>query len=236
MTAISYIGRELDLFALACNWKGYLRHLLTPYLGQRVLEVGAGQGATTAAFCHGSHREWLCLEPDPELCAELDQHRRDGRIPPCCQVQNGVVADLAVDRRFDSVLYVDVLEHIPADADELARAAQRLLPGGTLSVVAPAHRVLFCAFDRAVGHHRRYSRNTLRAIAPAACRLEVWRYLDCVGMFASIANRFLLRQALPSERQVLFWDRRLVPLSRRLDPLLRYRVGKSLLCVWTKEL
>ncbi|OGV67540.1 MAG: methyltransferase type 12 [Lentisphaerae bacterium RIFOXYB12_FULL_65_16] len=235
MTAITYIGKELDLFAQAVNWKSYLHDLLAPHLGQRVLEVGAGQGTTTAALCDGNRQEWVCLEPDPKLRAELDQRCSDGRIPPCCRVHGGVVADLRPAHPFDSVLYVDVIEHIADDRHELAQAAQHLAPGGALIVVAPAHPFLFSAFDRAIGHHRRYSRRTLTAVTPPAGCVEMLRYLDSAGMLASLANRVLLRQSLPSEKQILFWDRRLVPLSRRIDPLLGHRVGKSVVCIWKKN-
>ena len=61
----------------------------------------------------------------------------------------------------------------------------------------------------------------------------VWlRYLDTAGLIASLGNRLLLRSAMPTEKQLGFWDRRLVPVSRTIDPLLRYRLGKSIVGVW----
>ena len=60
-------------------------------------------------------------------------------------------------------------------------------------------------------------------------------YLDSVGMLASGANRLLLSQAMPTERQILTWDRLMIPVSRVLDPLLGYTVGKSILGVWKRE-
>ena len=58
-------------------------------------------------------------------------------------------------------------------------------------------------------------------------------YLDSCGLCASLGNRLLLQQNLPTANQILFWDRRLVPVSRILDPLLFFKVGKSILGVWT---
>jgi hypothetical protein len=60
------------------------------------------------------------------------------------------------------------------------------------------------------------------------------RYLDSVGLAASLANRTLLRQSIPTARQIMIWDRLMVPMSRILDPLLGYRAGKSILAVWSR--
>src|SRR5512142_804063 len=111
----------------------------------------------------------------------------------------------------------------------MARAAARLKPGGVLIVLAPAHPFLFTPFDRAIGHFRRYTRNSLRGAAPASLRIEKLAYLDAAGMLASAANRLLLRTSMPTERQILAWDRLLVPVSRRIDPAFAGRVGKSVL-------
>jgi len=59
-----YVGQELDLFALADNWKSYVKAQIAIYLTGDVLEVGAGIGATTAALHDGTARRWVCLEPD----------------------------------------------------------------------------------------------------------------------------------------------------------------------------
>jgi hypothetical protein len=129
-----------------------------------------------------------------------------------------------------------VLEHIEDDRGEVARAAARLKPGGALIVLAPAHPLLFTPFDAAIGHLRRYTRASLRAVAPEALRLDHLAYLDAAGLLASVGNRVVLRKSMPKEWQILLWDRLGVPVSRMLDPLLGGRVGKSILAVWRKEL
>ena len=78
----------------------------------------------------------------------------------------------------DCILYLDVLEHIADDRAEMKRAAARLAPGGRLVVLAPAHQALFSVFDRAVGHHRRYDRKSLRALTLPELELRTLRYVD----------------------------------------------------------
>ena len=226
-----YCGGELELFAAARHWKAYVRARIAPFLGGRVLEVGAGLGGTTAALAGLPHTGWVCLEPDAALVETLARQVTAGTLPPV-EPRRGTVATLAAAERFDTILYIDVVEHIADDRAELARAARHLAPGGHLIVLSPAHPFLYSAFDRAVGHVRRYRRDTLLAVAPAGLAPARLEYLDSVGMLASLANRWLLRKDCPDAGQIALWDGLMVPLSRRLDPLLGHRLGKSILAVW----
>jgi SAM-dependent methyltransferase len=228
------VGDELELFEKAVNWKSYFRSRIGRYLTGRVLEVGAGLGGTTRLLCDGRHREWTALEPDPDLLIQFRQRQEQQPFPMPVEVVGGTTADLQDRRRFDALLYIDVLEHIEADGEEVERAATLLEPGGNLVVLAPAHQWLFTPFDQAIGHFRRYSAGTLKALTPASLRLRKLFYLDAAGMLASLANRLLLRRSMPSARQIAVWDRFLVPVSRRLDPLLGFWLGKTVVGVWQK--
>lgn len=230
MTDRVYVGGELDVFAHATRWKRYVAAALRPSLTGAVLEVGAGIGATTRLYWNESVTSWLCLEPDPALA------RRIGTDVAGVAVRVGTLADLLLDpERFDAILYVDVLEHIRDDRQELERAAGLLRPQGRIIVVAPAHGFLFSPFDQAIGHFRRYDRAALRAIAPAGLVEERMAYLDSVGMLLSLLNRLCLRSSHPTLRQILFWDRLVVPVSARLDRLLWHTVGKSVVAVWRRH-
>jgi 2-polyprenyl-3-methyl-5-hydroxy-6-metoxy-1,4-benzoquinol methylase len=222
------------LFAAAGHWKSYLRRHVRPYLGQVVLEVGAGNGGTTRVLCDGKAARWVCLEPDLALADRLIASKSAGELPDCCDTRIGTLADLDENDGFDTILYVDVLEHIADDRAELALAAHLLRAGGHLVVLAPAHAWLFTPFDDAIGHYRRYSKQTLRATAPAALTLTRLVYLDAVGLLASLGNRVLLKSSMPTPRQLAVWDRLMVPVSRLIDPSLGYTLGKSVLAVWKK--
>jgi SAM-dependent methyltransferase len=229
----AYRGSELTLFAAARHWKRYVAEMMAPFIGNRVLEVGAGIGGNIPYLHHARVRDWLCLEPDGAMARGLQAKVAAGELPATCRVVAAGTEGVAPGETFDSVLYLDVLEHIADDRAELARAMTLLGQGGALIVLAPAHRFLFSPFDAAIGHHRRYARAGLLRAAPAAARLRRFRMLDSVGFFASLANRLLLRSAQPTAGEIALWDRAMVPVSRRLDPLLGYRFGKSALAVWT---
>ena len=234
MTTFTYVGSELDLFSAARNWKSYFRGQIAPYLGSDVLEAGAGLGGTTRVLARGDERRWVALEPDPSLAARLAEEVGSGALPRSVEVRVGTLEDAEASETFDTILYMDVLEHIEGDRAEVARAARHLRPGGHVIALSPAHPWLFTPFDRAIGHHRRYTRATFGALAPPDLEPVRLRYLDSVGLLASVGNRLLLRSAMPTPRQVAFWDRALVRASRLVDPVLGYSVGKSVLAVWRK--
>jgi SAM-dependent methyltransferase len=204
------------------------------YLQGRVLEVGAGMGATTSLLCSGKQERWLCLEPDPNLAAALQSKIRNGEVPSCCEARTGTLSDLPAELRFDTLLYLDVLEHILDDRGELQEAVRRLNESGNLIVVAPAFFRLFSAFDSKLGHFRRYTKKTIAAIAPEQLEIMDLRYLDSLGLFCSLFNRHILQREKPTRGQILFWDKYLVSLSRYLDPLLHYAWGRSLVAIWRK--
>jgi SAM-dependent methyltransferase len=229
---IAYVGSELELFAKAANWKRYFASRICPHLGEQVLEVGAGLGATAQVLCKGEHQRWVCLEPDPQMAALLQSAVAGGQLPGCCRAHAGALADLDAADLFDSILYIDVLEHIPDHRAEVERATAHLRPGGKLIVLSPAHQWLFTPFDQAIGHQRRYTKKTLAAVVPASLRCVRLLYLDAVGMFASLGNRLVLSQRMPTSRQLWIWDKLMVPLSRIVDPLLFHTTGRSVLGIW----
>lgn len=228
----AYVGSELDVFAGAKNWRAYWSSLVRPHLGTNVLEIGAGIGSVTEAL-RSPDMHWTAVEPDPGLACRIASDD-PARSAAHLTVITGSIADVPEDSTFDSILYIDVLEHIEDDAVEVNRAWAHLAKGGRLVILSPAHQWLFTPFDAAIGHYRRYSLKGLDRLRPTAARVIVRGYLDAAGVLASSANRVLLRSAHPTRAQIDLWDKRLVPTSRLLDRLLGHRIGKSVLAIWQK--
>jgi 2-polyprenyl-3-methyl-5-hydroxy-6-metoxy-1,4-benzoquinol methylase len=230
---IPYPGEELELFANAHVWKDYWTRQAAPFIGARVFDVGSGAGGNLPWLArHGT--DWTCIEPDPLLAGQLQQNLPNPRAGQTWRAIHGALSDMANNPRADTIIYADVLEHIEDDRAEASLAASMLNPGGFLIVLVPAHQWLYSPFDAAIGHYRRYDRASMKALAPQNLQLVEMRYLDSVGMAASMANRFLLKASSPTPAQIELWDKRLVPLSKICDRLLRYRLGKSLLAIWRR--
>jgi hypothetical protein len=235
MSDLTYIGEELDLFAHAKNWKRYWSSCVRPFLGGDVLEVGAGIGVNTPLLVSDAVRSWVCLEPDAKLAHRAAEKLASDPSTSGCRVLVGTTQTLRDQSKFDTLLYIDVLEHIQEDQEELERAAALLRTNGSLIVLSPAHQWLYTSFDRSIGHFRRYSRASLMACTPLGCTPSKLWYLDSLGMLASYANRLMLHQSMPGLRQILFWDKYLVRPSVLIDRALFYKAGKSILAVWKKK-
>jgi 2-polyprenyl-3-methyl-5-hydroxy-6-metoxy-1,4-benzoquinol methylase len=231
----SYVGEELNLFAEAKNWKRYYSRLISPFLGKRVLEVGAGIGATTEILSRqGEHETWVCLEPDGLLISEIARKIKVGILPDFCSSVEGNITYFSRENEFDSILYIDVLEHIEHDGIELQNAAALLNQGGHLIVLSPAYDFLFSPFDQSVGHFRRYDKRMIAALLPQLKQVKLI-YLDSVGMLTSMANKYILKQDYPTKDQILFWDRWIIPVATVVDRLVFFSFGRSILSVWVKE-
>ncbi|HEX2608718.1 MAG TPA: class I SAM-dependent methyltransferase [Flavisolibacter sp.] len=227
-----YQGKELELFEQAHNWKSYLLSRISQYLKGDVLEVGAGIGSATRAFNAGTAVTWTMLEPDARQCQYLQAIRN--QFPSNIAI---VCGDLAVvaRKKFDVILYIDVLEHIENDRQELKNAAALLNEKGVLIVLSPAFQFLFSEFDQSIGHYRRYAASELKQLTPPDLELLQLEYLDSLGFFASFMNKYLLRQSYPTVSQLRFWDRTLIPVSRLADRVTGHTFGKSILAVWEKN-
>jgi len=233
--ATHYIGNELELFGHAHNWKRYYREKLIPFITGDVLEAGAGIGETTKHLFNASVTSWTCLEPDASLAAKINEKIERGELPEQCTLKIGTTNDYPPGPQFDSIIYIDVIEHIEDDSKELERAFNLLRPGGHLVILVPAHQWLFSPFDKAIGHYRRYSKKRLSAAVPAGLQLQKINYLDSLGLFASLTNKYFLKKSYPTIQQVKFWDRYIVPVSKITDPFLFFCSGKSLIGVWEKK-
>ena len=231
----TYVGEELDLFEKALIWKQYFARFISPFLGEENLEVGAGLAGSTSILCKPTFKTWLCLEPDSALAAEIQNKIDNKKLSPNCQVKIGQINSLPTSQKFDSILYIDVLEHIEKDQEELELAAQYLKPNGRIIVLSPAHPFLFSPFDKAIGHYRRYNKKMIRALAPKGLQLKKMQYLDSLGLMASLANKYLLKQQYPNEKQIQFWQKFILPVSKIIDPLTSYKLGKTIIAIWEKS-
>lgn len=230
----AYQGKELMLFEKALKWKKYFSSFITPYIKEEVVEIGAGLGANTPILNNGSPRSWILLEPDTSMSALLEEKLEKHALPSNCKVISGNISLFENKPLFDTIIYIDTLEHIGDDKMEMDKAAGLLKVGGHLIVLSPAFQFLFSPFDKAIGHFRRYTKRSLKKLMPPSLVQVDLRYLDSTGFFLSMTNRFILRQNYPTQRQVNFWDGYSIPVSVIMDRIMFYSFGKTILGIWKK--
>jgi SAM-dependent methyltransferase len=133
----------------------------------RAAEMGPGIGTFSERILAAGVSELLLLEPATEAADHLrERFGGDDRVTVAEETLPG--APSLTPGHFDFVLAQNVLEHIEDDAGAAADIARALVPGGDFCVLVPAHPRLYSALDDAYGHHRRYTREHLRAILTGA--------------------------------------------------------------------
>jgi glycosyltransferase involved in cell wall biosynthesis len=233
--AMPDVGREdagyttLRRVEVLHRYNGFLWDLMQPFIGRRVLEVGAGTGLLTRFLA--KRERVLATELDPEY---VDLLRRTFADKPNVEVRPLDVARLAADgippRSFDTVVCSNVLEHIDDDGKALAAMRDVLEPGGRVVLIVPALQSLYGSIDRAIHHYRRYSRTELTdKLERAGLAVEHVSYFNMLGVPGWFLNaRVLKRSSVPGvQARINDW---LVPwlrLERRFGP----PVGMSLLAV-----
>jgi SAM-dependent methyltransferase len=203
-------------------------------LGRRVLEVGSGTGNITQFLCAGG-REVTATDVAPSYRGELERlfgenpNVRVRKFDLTARAPDAFIAD-----PFDSVVCLNVLEHIEDDLFALTQMRNSLAPDGKLALLVPAHRFLYGAFDRAVGHFRRYERRELTD------KLEKAGFIVLETKFFSLAatlpwlinGRMLKRDYIPAGQADL--ANLLVPLLK-LERLIGPPCGLSLIAIAQKS-
>src|SRR5262249_36934837 len=138
----------------AVNYRAALVADFSAYLRGHVIEVGAGAGQITELLLPRPeiHR-LVVIEPGPSHCARLR-----ARFRKTCIIE-GTIDDLKETAHWNTILCVNVLEHIRADERELDIYCKLLAPQqGALCLFVPARPEIYAPLDRDFGHFRRYTR------------------------------------------------------------------------------
>jgi hypothetical protein len=236
----SYPGRELEAMAGAYNYHRWILEIFKPYLGKQLVEVGAGRGSFSELILGTHDCDRLSLvEPSAELYQELTS--RIGRLKTdtemnCYQQTFAAAASLIKERQApDSVIYVNVLEHIADDELELKTINRTLVLGGRVFLFVPALPKLYGAFDDRVGHVRRYTRSELdKKLLAAGFKLVLSKYFDFTGIAPWWVKYCLLRSDNMPGSSVKFYDRFVIPFVSRIETLISPPLGKNIIAIGEK--
>ncbi len=229
-----YSGSELDALRGAENYYRWLVKRFTPYLGSTVIEVGAGIGTFSEYLLKVPQVERLvAIEPGSNTFALLEK-RLDG-IPNTTAIK-GYLADYPGEAAANSLVAVNVLEHVQQDAEFIHKARDVVVANGTLMLFVPALPAIFGSLDRAFEHFRRYTRPQLRRlIEDAGWTIERISYMNVMGILPwFVAGRLLKRKSI-SDREARAFDRFVVPITAAIEDRVEMPIGQSILAVARKR-
>lgn len=222
----------LEILAEAPQYNRWQFDMVAPWLGRRILEVGAGIGNMSEEFLEGRPDLLVVTDTDEFYRARLAE-RFAGR--PEVVVEALSMPDLSAGPRFaeyrlDTVIATNVVEHIEDDLGTVRTMRSLLVPGGRAVILVPALQSIYGTMDRELGHFRRYGPSRLRLLLErAGLQVEHLRWFNRVGVFGWWFNGRVRKVSRIPLDQLRTFDR-MVPLLR-LERFLPLPFGQSLIAV-----
>lgn len=229
-----FFAADLRQMQQAKHYQRWQVRLIAPYLGRRVLEVGGGIGTFTTELARRAESV-VTLEPNAFCFAQLKERTASLAHVQALDVPvESLEAVLPHDWRADSIVCMNVLEHIEDDVAALRSFVRRLAPGGLIIITVPAGAWAYGEIDRRLGHYRRYDKSTLRsAFERAGLQVQHLRYFNSIGIWAWWWNAKCGGLRAQSDFQIKVFDRGIVPWLSWCERHISPPVGQSLLAVGT---
>jgi SAM-dependent methyltransferase len=230
-----YEGRDLEVLANMPNYYSWIMDTFAPYVTGHVVEYGAGAGTISTRLAPLANKLTL-VEPSPNLVQILQHRFRD---QPQVEIIGTSLEDHVAqlgDNSTDTIVLVNVLEHIEDDRGALLHLVRALKPSGKLLVFVPALQVLMSRLDRMHGHFRRYHRGELIAkVRGAGADISVCRYFDLAGVLPWLVLNRLMGSTTFNPALIDVNDRFVVPVSRAIEQIVGLPFGKNLILVASKS-
>ena len=224
------LTHSLKTIAVAYHYNHWIFDTIRSFIGETVLEVGAGIGNITQFLLNA--KRIVCIEPVDVfyqyLTTKFIDHRNVSVFPLAIEecIDSGIIGG-----ECDTVLCVNVLEHLKDDVAALKRMRTMMRPGGRIVVFVPGMPQIYGKVDEALGHYRRYSVSTLKkAFADAGITPVHARYMNmcgAIGWWWHGCVRGCTR--IPTSGARIF--NKMVPILSALERLLPIMFGQSVYCV-----
>ncbi|HKE82146.1 MAG TPA: class I SAM-dependent methyltransferase [Vicinamibacterales bacterium] len=234
-TQEQYAADDLETMQAARRYGAHLFDLFRSFVGRRVLEVGSGIGTMSRPLADAADMV-IGIEPNVNCASRAeDAMRGHPRFTlRVCHLEECDRAEL-VSHRIDTVVCVNVLEHIADDVAALRTFKDILIPGGKSLIFVPAVQAAYGPLDAELGHHRRYSKPTLaKAFTDAGFDIELLRYTNPVGLLGWMYNSHIRKSRTHSLAQVKLFDALVAPWALPIERVLTPPIGLSLVAVGRK--
>jgi ubiquinone/menaquinone biosynthesis C-methylase UbiE len=221
----------LENLKFANQYNGWIFSQISPYLGTEVLDVGCGTGNFTELLAQQCQRV-VGVDLNEEYVKVAQARLKEN---PGVEVLVSDATQLKWHQSFDTVVMLDVLEHIEDDVQTLNQLSACLKPGGKIVIKVPALEFLYSPLDQVIGHYRRYTKKTLVDTFEQANFVNplVWNF-NFAGIPGWWLNGRVLGRTTPPAEQIALFNK-LVPLFRGIESMVKPPIGLSLLAVATKS-
>ena len=229
-----YSGSELDALSEARNYYDWLLRRFSPYVGADVVEIGAGTGTFSEFLLSLPQvRRLVAIEPSENNFPVLAE--RLASDPRAITVK-GYLDGSAVPESADSLVAVNVLEHVERDEEFLRHAWETARTSATLLLFVPALPAIFGSLDTAFEHYRRYTGTSLRnRLESTGWHVERLRYMNLPGIIPWFVAGRMLRWTSIGGAEARLYDRFVVPIAAAIEDRINPPIGQSLIAIARKK-
>lgn len=202
------VGKKtLEVMEKADNYNLWLFNLIKPHLGKSVLEIGSGIGNFTKIISNVSNV--YASDIDEYYLKHLRRHYKNIKSA-YTNIETGK-SDYK-NKKFESIVCMNVLEHIENDLIALKNMNKFLHVGGKLILLVPAHMFAYGKLDINLGHFRRYTKSELQdKLERSSFFVEQINYTNFLGLFGWYINAKILKSEIIPGSQLSVFDKLLTP-------------------------
>jgi 2-polyprenyl-3-methyl-5-hydroxy-6-metoxy-1,4-benzoquinol methylase len=227
----------LEIISGATRFNYWMYSEIKPFLKGNIIEIGSGIGNISKYIIKDKFPITLS-DYNPQYCNQLEKIFSGDPV-----VQDILQIDLLVPHfqdkysmlkeKFDTIILLNVIEHIENDSKAVENCRFMLKPGGHFIALAPAYQWLYCRLDKELGHYRRYSLQKMRDLVQEQLEVINARHFNFLGIFGwFVFGKIFRNKKLGNEMNS--FDH-LVFLARVLDKLTFKRIGLSVIVTGKKE-
>ena len=237
--SVIYPGKDLEAMSFAVKYHRWLLDELRPFIGKNIVEVGAGKGSFSEMLVGLDPNSLTVIEPS-EMFADLKKNptlNSNGTTVRFFKtIFERAVPEMVRVNKPDTIIYVNVLEHIEDDLLELKLINDSLADKGRCLIFVPAMPSLLSEFDRDIGHFRRYRKPQLeQAVRDAGFDILMSKYFDLGGIVPWYLKYRVLRSRTMGGAAVSLYDNVCVPVARRIERLITPPIGKNIILAAEKK-
>lgn len=228
------VGSETLLrMRLMKNYNAWAYNKIQLFLGRKILEIGSGVG-TISKYLISNGRNLILTDINHEHTDYLsNRFIGNPRVRvikmDICNIDEGFASE-----KIDTIVGINVLEHIENDLSLLTKLKKVLIGGGRLLLTVPAHKILYGTLDKRLQHYRRYSKKDLTDKLKDAGfvieKIEYMNFLSAIGWFVNY--RILMRNHIP--KMTIWLADKLIPCVKLIEKSIKFPFGLSLFVVAKK--
>lgn len=229
-----YEGRDLEAMSFAPKYHHWILDHFSPFVGNKIIEVGAGTGTFSNILFDRFKKPLTMIEPSLSMGEILKNRLSTHNLWDKSEFFTDFTSNITLAHKADTFFYINVLEHIENDVDELRWMHENLEKNGHVCLFSPALPALFGTHDKQVGHFRRYYLSEIKKKAESVGFKTIKAiYFDIVGVPLWWLNFVILKGTMKPSAVSLF-DNVIVPMVRKLEPSSWLPFGKNVLYIGQK--